>query len=87
MKIWQSGIELLGDVGLGVIKNSGRLLYGAGQTVVGVVSEDEEAISQGVKNLSCGAMGLSFHAAKKFVTGDGGEDEIEINDTDLDSLT
>jgi hypothetical protein len=86
MKIWQSGIELLGDVGLGVIKNSGRLLYGTGQALVGVVSEDDELIEQGVKNLGSGAMGLSFHAARQFIAGDSGEAEVETNDSDLDSF-
>jgi hypothetical protein len=84
MGIFKAGAELLGDLGFAVVKNSGRVLYGTGQAVIGAVSEDEELIEQGVKNLGKGAMGLGFHAAKNFVGGDSSEDDIENNDIDLD---
>ncbi|MBE9044680.1 hypothetical protein IQ255_09720 [Pleurocapsales cyanobacterium LEGE 10410] len=84
MNILQSGIEVLGNVGFGVIKNSGRLLYGSGQTVIGIVSENDELTEQGVKNLGRGAMGLTIHAAKEIITGDSHEDELENDDIDLD---
>ena len=77
MNLFRSGAELLGDVGFGVIKNSGRFLYGTGQAVVGFVSEDEELIGQGVKNLGKGAMGLGFHAARKLADEDSSEGEID----------
>lgn len=84
MKILQSGIELLGNIGFGVIKNSGRCLYGSGQTVIGIVSEDDELIEQGVKNLGKGAMGLTIHAVKEIITGNSQEDELANDDVDLD---
>lgn len=84
MRILQSGIELVGDVGFGVIKNSGRLLYGGGQAVLGIVSEDDELIEQGVKNLGRGAVGLTIHTARQIITGDSDEDEADNADVDLD---
>ena len=84
MKILQSGIELLGNVSFGVVKNSGRLLYGSGQAVIGLVSEDDELIEQGVKNLGRGAIGLTVHTAKEIITGNSQEDEIANDDVDLD---
>ena len=84
MKILQSGIELLGNVGFGVIKNSGRCLYGGGQAVIGIVSEDDELVEQGVKNLGRGAMGLTIHTARKIITGDSQEDELTNDDIDTD---
>lgn len=84
MRILQSGIELVGNVGFGVIKNSGRLLYGGGQTVLGIVSEDDELIEQGVKNLGRGAVGLTIHTARQIITGDSDEDEADNADVDLD---
>lgn len=84
MRILQSGIELVGNVGFGVIKNSGRMLYGGGQAVLGIVSEDDELIEQGVKNLGRGAVGLTINTASKFITGDSDEDEADNADVDLD---
>lgn len=84
MKILQSGIELVGNIGWGVIKNSGRCLYGGGQAVVGMVSEDDELIGQGVNNIGRGAMGLTIHAAKEIFTGNSQEDELANDDTDPD---
>ena len=83
MRILQSGIELVGNVGWGVVKNSGRCLYGGGQAVLGMVSEDEELIGQGVKNLGKGAMGLTFSVASKFVGGDS--EESETADINIDA--
>lgn len=84
MKVLQSGIELLGNVGFGVIKNSGRCLYGGTQAVLGMVSEDDELVEQGVKNLGRGAIGLTIHTAKQIMTGDSQEDELANDDIDPD---
>lgn len=84
MKLLQSGIELVGNVGWGVVRNSGRCLYGGGQAVVGMVSEDDELIGQGLKNIGRGAVGLTLHTAKTIITGNSCEDETENIDVDTD---
>ncbi len=74
MNFLKIGTEFVGDVGFGVIKNSGRLIYGSGQTIVGMVTEDDELVENGVKNLGHGAFGLTVGVVKKAVGGDKSED-------------
>ncbi len=83
MIIIKAGTELLSDLGWGIIKNSGRILYGGGQAVVGMVTEDEELVENGVRNLAKGAGGLSLGLVKKAINGDESEDGNE--DIDLES--
>ena len=83
MSIFRAGAEILGDLGWGIIKNSGRAIYGGGQTVLGMVSEDEELIESGVRNLGKGAVGLTFGFVNKSLNGDSSEDESEDIDLEL----
>lgn len=83
MSLFSQGAELIGDLGFRVIKNSGKVLYGAGQSIVGLVSEDEELIANGVKNLGEGAVGLSIGLVTNAIKGDNSDnsddsDEIEL---------
>jgi hypothetical protein len=80
MSLFSQGAELIGDLGFRVIKNSGKVLYGAGQSIVGIVSEDEELIANGVKNLGDGAVGLSIGLVAKAIKGDSSDDDSDDND-------
>ncbi|MEA5621256.1 hypothetical protein VB711_25975 [Cronbergia sp. UHCC 0137] len=83
MSLFSQGAELIGDLGFRVIKNSGKVLYGAGQSIVGIVSEDEELIANGVKNLGDGAVGLSIGLVAKAIKGDSSDDDSDDNDLDV----
>jgi hypothetical protein len=83
MSLFSQGAELIGDLGFRVIKNSGKVIYGAGQAVVGLVSEDEELIENGVKNLGQGAVGLSIALVTKAIKGDSSDDDSDDNDLDV----
>ena len=83
MSLFSQGAELIGDLGFRVIKNSGKVLYGAGQSIVGIVSEDEELIANGVKNLGDGAVGLSIGLVAKAIKGDSSDDDSDDNDWDV----
>lgn len=83
MSLFSAGAELLDNVGWRVIKGSGKLLYGSGQAVIGMVSEDGELVERGVKNLGSGAFSLTIGLVGKAIKGDSGDDEDE--DFDLDT--
>lgn len=83
MSIFRAGTELLGDLGWGIIKNSGRVIYGGGQAIVGMVTEDEELVENGVKNLAKGAGGLSLSLVKKAANEDSSDDDNEDSNLDL----
>ena len=83
MSLFSQGAELIGDLGFRVIKNSGKVIYGAGQSLVGLVSEDEELIANGVKNLGDGAVGLSIGLVTKAIKGDSSDDDSDDNDLDV----
>lgn len=83
MSLFSQGAELIGDLGFRVIKNSGKVIYGAGQAVVGLVSEDEELIENGVKNLGDGAVGLSIGLVAKAIKGDSSDDDSDDNNLDV----
>ncbi len=74
MNLLKLGTEFVGDVGFGVIKNSGRLIYGGGQAIIGMVTEDGELVENGVKNFGHGAFGLTVGVVKQAVGGDNSED-------------
>jgi hypothetical protein len=82
MRLFSAGAELLGNVGWGVIKGSGKLIYGSGQAIIGMVAEDNELVEQGVKNVGSGAFGLTVGLVKNAIKGDGGDDEGEDFDVD-----
>jgi hypothetical protein len=84
MSIFRVGTELLGDLSLGIIKNSSKVIYGGGQAIVGMVTENDELVENGVKNLGNGAFGLSIGLVQKAITGDNSEDENQ--NIDLDSM-
>ena len=83
MSLFSQGAELIGDLGFRVIKNSVKVAYGAGQSIVGIVSEDEELIANGVKNLGDGAVGLSIGLVAKAIKGDSSDDDSGDNDLDV----
>lgn len=78
MGLFTAGAELIGEVGFRVVKNSAKVVYGGGQTILGVVSEDEELIAQGIKNVGTGGLGLTIGA----FMGDDESDDYE--DIDMD---
>jgi hypothetical protein len=84
MKLFQVVAESIGEVGFGVIKNSGRMIYGGGQAIVGMVTENDELVENGVKNLGRGTFGLSIGLVQKVITGNNSEDENQ--DIDVDSM-
>lgn len=77
MSLFSAGAELLGNVGWGVIKGSGKLIYGSGQAIIGMVAEDDELVEQGVKNVGTGAFGLTVGLVKNAIKGDSEEYENE----------
>jgi hypothetical protein len=82
--IFRVGTELVGDLGWKIVKNSGRAIYGSGQAIIGIVTEDDELVENGVKNLGQGAFGLSVGLVKKAIAGDNSEEDNQ--DIDLDSM-
>ena len=82
--IFKVGTELVGDLGWKIVKNSGKVIYGSGQAIIGIVTEDEELVEHGVKNLGHGAFGLSVGLVKKAIVGDNSEEDNQ--DIDLDSM-
>lgn len=82
MSLFSAGAELLGNVGFGVIKSSGKLIYGGGQAIIGMVSEDDELIEQGFKNAGNGAFSLTVGLVRNAINGDSGDDGDEDFDVD-----
>ena len=82
--IFKVGTELVGDLGWKIVKNSGKVIYGSWQAIIGIVTEDEELVEHGVKNLGHGAFGLSVGLVKKAIVGDNSEEDNQ--DIDLDSM-
>lgn len=84
MNIFKFGADFIGDVGFGIIKNSAKMIYGGGEAIVGMVTEDNELVESGVKKLGGGAVGLGSVVIKKAINGDESENENE--DIDVDSM-
>ncbi len=80
MSLFSAGMDLLDNVGWRVIKGSGKLIYGGGQTVLGMVSEDGELVERGVKNLGSGAFSLTVGLVKNTINGDSGDDGDDGDD-------
>lgn len=72
----------LGNVGFGVIKNSGRILQRAGQAVVGIVTESDELVESGVKNMGRGTLGLGIGGGMKKLRGEKSDEDSDV-DVDL----
>jgi hypothetical protein len=81
MSIFNVAADLVGDVGFGVIKNSGRLIFGGGKAIVGVVTEDEELIAEGIEGMGVGALGLGGSVFKQTIlSDDSGDDSLDLGD-------
>ena len=82
--MYPSARVLLGELGIGVVKNSGLLIYGGGKTLIGVVTENDELLESGIKTTGKGAKGLGLAVLNKFVRNKFGGDDSDTEDTDLD---
>ncbi|NJL10504.1 MAG: hypothetical protein HC836_49605 [Richelia sp. RM2_1_2] len=83
MGIFKFAADFVGDVGFGVIKKSSRIVWGGGQAVLGMVSQDEELVEKGLKNAGQGAVGLAYTLLLKNQNGDDSETDGEDIDVDV----
>lgn len=51
-------VDVVGDVGFGVIKNSGKMVWGGGQVIVGAVTDNDELVEAGGKAVVGGGIAL-----------------------------
>lgn len=82
MSLFRVATNFVGDVGFGVIKQSSRIVWGGGQAIVGMVSQDDELLEQGIKNAGKGTVGLVSSLVMKNIDGDDSEtdtEEIDVN--------
>ena len=77
MGLFSAAADFVGDVGFSVIKNSGRIALGGGKAVLGLITEDEELIGEGIGQAGKGAIYLGASVIGKQVFDD---------DDDSDSL-
>lgn len=82
MKIFNAGAEVIGKVGFGVIKNSFRTVYGGGQALVGVLTESEDLVEQGIRNTGRGVAGLGANLIVKSIS-EGTSEDIEEFDYEV----
>lgn len=80
MSLFSAAADLIGDVGLGVIKHSGKVMWGGGKTVLGVVTGDTELIEDGLGTVAKGSVGLGATLIKKAVLNDDDADSDCGND-------
>lgn len=83
MGIFKIAADFVGDVGFGVIKKSSRIIWGGGQAIVGMISEDDELVEQGLKNAGEGAVGLVSTLVMKEINGDDSETDGQDIDVDV----
>jgi hypothetical protein len=82
MSLFKVATNFVGDVGFSVIKQSSRIAWGGGQAIVGMVSQDDELIEQGLKKAGKGTLGLVSCLVMKNIDGDNSEtdgEEIDVN--------
>ncbi|MBD2299067.1 hypothetical protein [Nostoc sp. FACHB-190] len=80
MSLFKIAADFVGDVGFGVIKNSGRILFGGGKAIVGVVTDDQELLEEGLKGAGKGVLGLGSALVMKNLN----EDDSESTEEDID---
>ena len=83
MSIFKVAADFVGDVGFGVIKQSGRIVWGGGQAIVGMVSQDDELVEQGLKNAGQGTVGLVSSLVIRNINGDDSETDTEEINVDV----
>lgn len=70
--------DFVGDVGLGVIKHSAKIVWGGGEAIVGFATNDEELIAKGLKDAGTAAAGLGMTLVSRNINGsdsEGGSEE------------
>ncbi len=77
MNLLKAGSDLVGDLGFKVIKNSGRVVWGGGQMILGAVSDNDELVEKGLKNTGKGALGLGIGLLGKNKDDDDLESDCE----------
>ncbi|WP_146131682.1 hypothetical protein [Merismopedia glauca] len=82
MSLFQIGEEIVGNLGFRTVKNIGKVVFGAGQAVIGMVNDDSELVEAGMKNVGKGGIGLGISAVGQMLGGDPDE-ENQIEDIDL----
>ena len=83
MSLFKAATNFVGDVGFRVIKQSGRIAWGGGQAIVGMVSQDDELLEQGLKNAGKGTVGLVSSLLIKNIDGDNSETDGEDINVDV----
>lgn len=83
MSLFRAATNFVGDVGFSVIKQSSRIVWGGGQTIVGMVSQDDELIEQGLKKAGKGTVGLVSCLIIKNIDGDNSETDGEDINVDV----
>lgn len=50
--------DVVEDVGIGVIKNSAKAVWGIGETIVGATIKDDELLNRGMKKVGTAIIGI-----------------------------
>lgn len=71
--------KIIDDLGLGVIKNTSKVIWGAGETVIGFVTEDSELLEKGTKKVVGGGIGIGSSLLMKNVINSDESENIDFD--------
>jgi hypothetical protein len=83
MNILGSALDVIGNVGFGVIRHSGGIVWGGSKAIVGVIAEDEEMIGAELGSVAKSAVGLGLTLVGKALSEDNLGNEPVSEDIDL----
>lgn len=80
MSLFSAAADVIGNVGFGIIKSSGRIALGGGKTLLGVLTEDEDLIGDGLSQVGKGTIGLGSAVLGKALSGNDDADDDQALD-------
>ena len=80
MSLFSAAADLVGNVGFGVIKNSGKIALGSGKAILGVLTKDEDLMGDGLGQLGKGTLGLGVSVLGKTLSGNDDADDCQMFD-------
>ena len=84
MSIFGSVTNVIEEVGFGVIKHSGRIAWGGGKAILGVVTDDKELIDEGLSSVAKSSVGLGVNLISKVIFGNDSNDTEVSDNTDFE---
>jgi hypothetical protein len=69
--------DVVEDVGIGVIKNSAKAVWGIGETIIGATIKDDELLENGKKRVGETIIPLATEAFRIFTGQDNGDNNEE----------